>query len=96
MVATDVCSTSPTVSILESAQAPIEGLRQRDAGASFEEQLQLHLPQRHKATEQDSTLRVEMTGLEEQADNPKARDLYWKPLSCWEHASLDGPREKGL
>jgi hypothetical protein len=41
----------------------------------------LHLPQEHKATEQDSSLRVEKRGLEEQADNAKARDLYWKPLS---------------
>jgi hypothetical protein len=29
-----------------------------------------------KATVPDSTLRVEMNGLEEQADNAKARDLY--------------------
>jgi hypothetical protein len=33
-------------------------------------------------TEAESTLRVEMNALEEQADNAKARDLYWKPLSC--------------
>jgi hypothetical protein len=61
------------------------------AGTRFEEQscspastpqcnqTGLHLPQRHKATKQDSTLRVEANGLEEQADNAKARDLYWKP-----------------
>jgi hypothetical protein len=54
----------------------------RYAGANVEEQRQLHLPQRHKATEQGSTLQVEMTGLEEQADSAKARDLYWKPFSC--------------
>ena len=47
----------------------------------FEEQRQLHLPQKHKATVADSTLRVEMNGLEEQADNAKARELFWKPLS---------------
>ena len=39
------------------------------------------MPQKHKATVPDSTLRVEMNGLEEPADNAKARDLYWKPLS---------------
>jgi hypothetical protein len=35
-------------------------LSQRFAGTRFEEQRQLHMPQKHKATEQDSTLRVEM------------------------------------
>jgi hypothetical protein len=50
------------------------------AGTRFEEQRQLHLPQKHKATVTDSTLRVEMNALEEQADNAKARELYWKPL----------------
>jgi hypothetical protein len=42
---------------------------------------QLHLPQKHKATVADSTLRMEMNGLEEQADNVKAREPFWKPLS---------------
>jgi hypothetical protein len=46
----------------------------------FEQQRQLHLPQKHKATVPESTFRVEMNGLE-QADNAKACDLYWKPLS---------------
>ena len=46
-----------------------------------EEQRQLHLPQKHKATVRESTLRVDTKGLEEQADDAKARDLYWKPLS---------------
>jgi hypothetical protein len=55
-------------------------LRQRYAGTRFEEQFQLHLPQKHKATVADSTL-VEMNRLEEQADNDKARELFWKPLS---------------
>ena len=41
----------------------------------------LHLPQKHQATVPDSTLRVEMKALEEQADNAKARELHWKPLS---------------
>ena len=58
-----------------------KALRQRYAGTRFEEQRQLHLPQKHKATVPDSTLRIEMNGLEEQADNVQARDLYWKPLS---------------
>jgi hypothetical protein len=58
-------------------------LRQHYAGAStrFEEQRQLHLPQKHKATVPESSPRVEMNAVEEQADNAKARDLYWKPLS---------------
>jgi hypothetical protein len=54
--------------------APFKVLRQRYAG-------KLHLPQKHKATVPDSTLRVEMNNLEEQADNAKARELFWKPLS---------------
>ena len=61
--------------------APFKALRQRHAGTRFEEQRQLHLPQKHKATVADSTLRVEMKNLEEQADNTKARELFWKPLS---------------
>jgi hypothetical protein len=56
-------------------------LRQHYASTRFEEQRQLHLPQQHKATVPESSLRVEMNALEEQADNAKARDLYWKPLS---------------
>jgi hypothetical protein len=47
------------------------------------EKLHLHLPQRHKATKQDSTLRVEMNCLEEQADNVKTSVLFCKPLSWW-------------
>ena len=41
----------------------------------------LGLPQKHKATVPESSLRLEMNDLEEQTDNAKARDLYWKPLS---------------
>ena len=55
--------------------APFKVLRQR-YGTRFEEQRQLHLSQKHKATVADSTLRVEMNGLEEQADNTKVRDLF--------------------
>ena len=55
--------------------APFKVLRQR-YGTRFEEQRQLHLPQKHKATVADSTLRVEMNGLEEQADNTKVRELF--------------------
>ena len=61
--------------------APFKALRQRYAGTRFEEQRQLHLPQKHKATVQDSALRVEMLNLEDQADNAKARELYWKPMA---------------
>jgi hypothetical protein len=61
--------------------APIQALRQHYASTRFEEQHQLPLPQRHKARVPESSLRVEMNALEEQADNAKARDLYWKPLS---------------
>jgi hypothetical protein len=58
-----------------------KALRQRYAGTLFEEQLQLHMPHKHKATVPDSALRMEMNVLEEQADNDKARELHWKPLS---------------
>jgi hypothetical protein len=61
--------------------APFTALRQHYAGTRFDEQRQFHLPQKHKATVADSTLRVELNALEEQAENAKARDLYWKPLS---------------
>ena len=61
--------------------APFKVLRQRYAGTRFEEQRQLHLPQKHKATVPDSTLREELNNLEEQADNAKARELFWKPLN---------------
>jgi hypothetical protein len=56
-------------------------LRQHCASTRFEEQHQLHLPQKHKATVPESSLRVEMNALEEQVDNDKACDLHWKPLS---------------
>jgi hypothetical protein len=55
-------------------------LRQHYASTRFEEQRQLHLPQKHKATVPKSSLCVEMSALEEQADNAKASDLYWKPF----------------
>jgi hypothetical protein len=61
--------------------APFKVLRQRYAGTRFEEQHQLHLSQKHKATVVDSTLRVQMNGLAEQADNDNAHELFWKPLS---------------
>ena len=61
--------------------APFKALRQRYARTRFEEQRQLHLPQKHKATVQDSALRMEMLNLEDQADNAKARELYWKPMA---------------
>ena len=54
-----------------------KALRQCYAGTRFEEQRQLHLPQKHKATVPDSIL-TEMNGLEEQADNAQARELCWK------------------
>jgi len=50
-----------------------KALRQRYAGTRFEEQRQLHLPQKHKAKVPKSILRLEMDGLEDQADNDKAR-----------------------
>ena len=34
-----------------------------------------------KATDQDSALRIEMSALEDQADDGKARELHWKPMS---------------
>jgi hypothetical protein len=56
-------------------------LCQRYAGTRFAEQRQLHMPQKHQATVPDSALGMEMNALEEQADNVKARELHWKPLS---------------
>jgi hypothetical protein len=54
---------------------------QHYASTRFEEQRQLHLPQKHKATVPESSLRLEMNALEERADHAKACDLYKKPLS---------------
>jgi len=34
-----------------------------------------------QATDQDSALRVEVSALEDQADDGKARELHWKPMS---------------
>jgi hypothetical protein len=45
-------------------------------GTQFEEQRQLHKPQKHKDTVPDSALRMEMNALEAQADNAKASDLH--------------------
>jgi hypothetical protein len=61
--------------------SPFKVLRESYVCTRFEEHRHLHLPQKHKATVADSTLRVEMNGLEEQADNAKAREIFWKPLS---------------
>ena len=58
--------------------------------ARFEEQRQLHLPQNHKATVPDSTLNVEMTALEEQADNP--RPLLQAPRMARDHPSNECQR----
>ena len=58
-----------------------KALRQTFANTRFAQQLQLHQPQKVKATDQDSALRVEMSALEDQADNGKARELHWKPMS---------------
>jgi len=49
--------------------APFKALRQRYAGTRFEEQRQLHLPQKHSPSR------------DEQDDNAKARELLWKPMS---------------
>ena len=82
----DQQAQQPTKSIIPSQHrvteqltkhlAPFKALRQRYAGTRFEEQRQLHLPQKYKAMVPDSTLRVEMNNLEEQADNAKARELF--------------------
>ena len=58
-----------------------KALRQTFANTRFAQQLQLHQPQKVKATDQDSALRVEMSALEDQADDGKARELHWKPMS---------------
>jgi hypothetical protein len=78
-----MCRTRRVTDSLQLAKhwSPFKVLGQRYASTRFEEQLQLHLPQKHKATVPDSTLCVEMNNLEEQADNVKACYLFWKPLS---------------
>jgi hypothetical protein len=68
--------------------APFKVLRQRYAGTRFEEQRQLDLPQKHKATVPDSTLRVEMNNLEEQADTAKPASSSGSPS----HGSEVQPR----
>ena len=45
-----------------------KALRQHYAGTRFGEHRQLHLPQKHKATVPDSTLRVELNALLERED----------------------------
>ena len=50
---------------------PFKALRQTFANTRFAQQLQLHLPQKVKATDQDSAPRVEMSALEDQAANGK-------------------------
>jgi hypothetical protein len=62
---------------------PFTALRQRYADTRFDEQRQLHLPKKHKATVQDSTLRVEMNALQEQADNAKPASSSGSPLMSW-------------
>jgi hypothetical protein len=47
----------------------------------LQEHHQLHLPQKHKDTVPESSMRLEMNTLEEQADNNKTNKLYWSPLS---------------
>ena len=70
-----------------------KALRQRYAGTRFEEQRQLHLPQKHKATVPESSLRVEMNAVEEQADNSKARDLLLEaPFMARGHPALECQR----
>ncbi len=44
-------------------------------GTRFEEQHQLHLPQKHRDNVPDSTLHVQMNGLEEQTNNYKVINL---------------------
>ena len=75
---------------------PFKALRQRYANTRFDEQRLLHITQKHKATVQDSTLRVEMNALEEQADNAKARELFWKPLSWLSIIRPTGIRQRCL
>ena len=66
---------------------PFKALRQRYAGTRFEDQRQLQLPQKHKATVQDSTLRVEMNNLEELAGRQRqgTRALLEAPLMARRH-----------
>ena len=56
-----------------------KALRHSYAGTRFEEQRQLQIPQKHKASVLDSTLRVEMDALGSKLTTP-SRDIHWKPL----------------
>ena len=56
-----------------------KALRQSYAGTRFEEQRMLHIPQRHKATVQDSTLRMEMNALESKLTTPKPASSIGSP-----------------
>jgi hypothetical protein len=57
-----------------------KALRHHYASTRFEQQRQFHLPQKHKASVAESSLRVEMNALEEQADNAKAATFIGSPL----------------
>ena len=72
-----------------------KALRQTFANTRFAQQLQLHLPQKVKATDQDSALRVEMSALEDQAHDGKARELHWKPMSWLGTSAHDRGRRLG-
>ena len=63
-------------------------LSQRFAGTRFEEQRQLHMPQKHKATEQDSTLQVEMNnrrhgaGCSASVRREPLKPRHWRHSAC--------------
>jgi hypothetical protein len=59
-----------------------KAIRQRYAGTRFEEQRQLHLPQKHKATVPDSTLRVAMNVLESKPTTTRPAPSTGSPFHC--------------
>ncbi len=62
-----------------------KALRQRYAGMRFEEQLMLHMPQKHKSTVPDSTLRMEMKGLESKLTTPRPASFIGSPSHRRDH-----------
>ena len=56
-----------------------KALHQRYAGTRFEEQRMLHMPQKHKSTVQDSTLRMEMNALESKLTTTKPASSIGSP-----------------
>ena len=60
-----------------------KALRQRYAGTRFEEQRMLHMPQKHKATVPDSTLRIQTCLQQTYSELPsRSPGLWWPRSGC--------------